>query len=49
MIDPSLIPYRYFWPTESLKNSPRWIRAADERSYTMGMPERREDLAADSR
>jgi flavin reductase (DIM6/NTAB) family NADH-FMN oxidoreductase RutF len=41
--------YRYLWPQEDLSESPHWTLDPTRRAYERTMPERPEDLAADSR
>jgi flavin reductase (DIM6/NTAB) family NADH-FMN oxidoreductase RutF len=50
MIDPTLTPYRYIWPTSGFQNLSRWKRVGgDVETFVMDMPEAPEDLAVDSR
>lgn len=49
MLDNSLKPYRYLWPAEHLSESPHWARCPSSGTWERRLPERRQDLAADSR
>jgi flavin reductase (DIM6/NTAB) family NADH-FMN oxidoreductase RutF len=49
MIDATLQPYRYIWPTEDPRESPSWHPVAGRPFRVRDMPESRDELAADSR
>ena len=49
MIDPSLEAYRYTWPRSDFDGNGRWRPVPEEDARAMDMPERLEELAADSR